>query len=164
MAGSQCVVIDSLMPRRHPSHFSTSQAISLLLSLPRDSSPESNGQNGGPSKPLALGVLTDITHRIEHHELQQDLDAFVPALRSYAKGRELPSRSKQSRTRMGEGSGLRWWAEVWDEDKAERTGRIEVDQSINAAPTEEAVTSSIHVPDIEVAWDGMVIHFDRRTS
>lgn len=187
MAGSDCVVIDSLMPRRHPSHFSTSQAVSLLLSLPQDESRADGGSDepcfapGGPS----LGILTDITHRIEHHALQQDLDTFCSSLKTWIKSTSpSPLANSESKGksngkvqgRRGEGSGARWWAEVWDEDKGEMTGRIEVEprlasklkQDHNAGVSSSAGGSDggdwRHVPDLRVAWDGMVVKFVRQQT
>ncbi|PWN20000.1 hypothetical protein BCV69DRAFT_283524 [Microstroma glucosiphilum] len=187
MAGSDCVVIDSLMPRRHPSHFSTSQAVSLLLSLPQDESRTSGGKNepsfasAGPS----LGILTDITHRIEHHALQQDLDKFCSSLKSWisstspsslATTEQKDTTNGKSRERRGEGSGARWWSEVWDEDKGEMTGRIQVEPSLasklknnQSDGTSNRIGGSAsgderHVPALRVAWDGMVIKFLRQPA
>jgi hypothetical protein len=187
MAGSDCVVIDSLMPRRHPSHFSTSQAVSLLLSLPRDESRADGGSDEPSFAPAgpSLGILTDITHRIEHHALQEDLVCFCSSLKTWisstpasslaASGSKGTSNGK-GQERRGEGSGARWWAEVWDEDKGEMSGRIEVEPSLAFKLKKSQDDSSAtnggggkggderHVPDLRVAWDGMVIKFLRQQA
>lgn len=162
VAGSDCVVIDSLMPRRHPSHFSLSQAISFLLSLPPSSDSEG-------SKRPTLGLLTDLTHRLEHHALQNDLDTFTDDLRRWSSTNTPGTRTNGQR--RGEGSGPRWWAEVWDEDAAEWDGgHIALNEKATAKirstlPANNAEAnqpgSQHHVPDIRVAWDGMVVEFDR---
>ncbi|CAO1616509.1 unnamed protein product [Sympodiomycopsis kandeliae] len=162
MAGSECVVIDALMPSRHPSHFSVSQALSLLLSLPQLT----------PGKPSpSLGILTDLTHRLEHYDLQNQLDAFSTSLKGYAQTASSKVQQFHSK-RRGEGSGPRWWASVWDEDRSERTGRIEIDkpstkETIDFTQLSLGNTSvetsgyTAHVPELKVAWDGMVVDFLR---
>ncbi|CAO1618144.1 unnamed protein product [Parajaminaea phylloscopi] len=173
VAGSECVVIDSLMPRRHASHFSVSQAVSFLLSLPADTktSPDSREQSApGPT----LGILTDLTHRLEHHALQSDLDQFTQDLRTWSRAQPDVWARADAERRRGEGSGPRWWRPVWNEDEAERDeGRIMlnpnrlgegVQHGRGAAmdPADRTSLSSPHVPEIKVAWDGMVLHFEPR--
>lgn len=187
------------MPRRHPSHFSLSQALSFLLSLPQGASTSqmngtSNGNKGGTEGQLELGILTDLTHRLEHHALQEDMDTFVEGLRGWVakkrvqqqqknKGqangvaaeqsqRQVNGRSKKAK-RHGEGSGSRWWAPVWDEEEAEMAGgegRVVLKQEGRDMDEEHGDDNdsidweTIHVPDIVVAFDGMVVDFDRKTG
>lgn len=131
-----------------------SQALSLLLSLP------------GPSP--SLGILTDLTHRLEHHDLQKQLDEFSDALREYTHGGQVSSVSSKAGT--GEGSGRRWWDGVWDEHASEKTGRLVirkeglVNGAENGSHAGDTASTTMAIPDLRVAWDGMVVHFQRSSS
>lgn len=172
VAGSDCVVIDSLMPRRHVSHFSVSQAVSFLLSLP-PSAPSSSEECTSRHRPRPrLGILTDLTHLLEHNALQHDLHAFTKKLRHWRRQKgDCWDPFGRPNERKGEGSGPRWWRSVWDEDEAEQDGgRIALkanavdefvgDQRQGSSSEDGSQTLLPHVPDIRVAWDGMVVDFD----
>lgn len=186
------------MPRRHPSHFSLSQALSFLFSMqsPPVTANDSSGKQeekleGGKQQRLELGILTDLTHRLEHHALQRDVDELVRGLREFVEGRRKRRRSRQGKSGSsegqqqqqqvedqldrlklrpnGEGHARRWWAPVWDEEEAEEPGSagrvlLRPDAGKDEAADDRIDWEAITVPDIVVAFDGMVVDFDRETG
>lgn len=141
----------------------SAQALSLLLSLPQ---PHSN-----PTP--RLGILTDLTHRLEHQDLQDQLNQLRATLQSsIASGNDALTDTGNSNVGRGEGSGPRWWHGLWDEDASEREGRLVLRDSAIAnagyssavANSKQAIKPPASVPDLRVAWDGMVVEFDRTAS
>ncbi|EPQ29119.1 uncharacterized protein PFL1_03407 [Pseudozyma flocculosa PF-1] len=180
MAGSEVIVMDALKMDRHSSHFSFSQALSFLASLPPP--PSSTADGGTASSPPRsnarlpkLGILTDFTHRIEHFATQELLDAWRRGLMDW-QVQQAPAPSE--RAGKGEAGGPRWWDGVWDEADCERRLTIalkgEADKlsrdthgsgdgdGDGAADREAAWRAAPHwIPPVAMSWDGMVIEFQQ---
>jgi phosphoribosyl 1,2-cyclic phosphodiesterase len=169
MRGSQLLVLDALSPYRHPSHFSLSQACSMALSLP-----------GAPEEQPRLALLTDLTHRLNHQHTDAGLQRFTRDLRAWriARGptedeaQKSPPRKNGKRHSRGEGGEPRWWAGAWDErasegrkdglpclEPAAATLVAQQDAELNGAMA-GLMAQQRGVPDIRVAWDGLVVPFD----
>lgn len=172
MSGSQLLVLDSLSPAKHASHFSLTQAVSMALSLPGDEAPR-------------LALLTDLTHRLEHHICDATLRTFVKQLRAWnaetraSAHKAVPTDADESAVGVGEGGVTRWWHGAWDEARSERDGvpRMEkealqlikgtANAALNgaAAAAQEQPATPLEeqndVPDIRISWDGQVVYFER---
>ncbi|SNX86131.1 related to Putative hydrolase C777.06c [Melanopsichium pennsylvanicum] len=139
MRGSQAIVMDALKMDRHLSHFSFSQALSFFASF---------------SPPPALGLLTDFTHRVEHHATQKLVDTWREGMLSA----QLAGKSKEISS-VGEGGGLRWWSDIWDEEENEFNMTIRLKEQ-HPAPDKPAVEKLPHlIPPIRLSWDGLVVRF-----
>ncbi|PWN44742.1 hypothetical protein IE81DRAFT_286629, partial [Ceraceosorus guamensis] len=75
LKGARVLVIDSLSPRRHISHYSLAQAVEESL---RVAALNAEGEQDGPR--LELALLTDLAHGLEHHSTDQALLSFVAGL------------------------------------------------------------------------------------
>lgn len=149
---------------KHPSHFSVPQAISLGLSL------------SNPCPPLLL--LTDLTHKLEHDSLENQLQSFVSNLRKWVSNQPSDQRDirnfeeacnsstsktmTKSKQKLGEGNQPRWWHSIWSEDDSERRLNLDLKSKVDGGldlDLNERVKE--FVPDFHVAFDGMSIDFEK---
>lgn len=158
MRGSQAIVMDALKMDRHLSHFSFSQALSFFASF---------------SPPPALGLLTDFTHRVEHYSTQLLVDTWRNGMLAAQlelqtnEALNLTSRggaatdddSPTNSISMGEGGGVRWWTEVWDEQDNERNMTLRLKRSYKSANEQAARALPYYIPPIKLSWDGLVVTF-----
>lgn len=181
--------MDALKFDRHASHFSLPQALSYLLSLPTTTSQSSQSRT-----PLPLALLTDFTHRIEHHSTEAMIQRWANGLRAWLSNRPGAGIQKtiaangnaNASARKGEAGGPRWWDGVWDEDRSETELKLELEEQnspiagegkgeaalsngSNGSATLNGVHGSgssaePHVPEIHMAWDGMVVRFSREVE
>lgn len=161
MRGSQAIVMDALKMDRHLSHFSFSQALSFFASF---------------SPPPVLGLLTDFTHRIEHTATQRLVDTWRYGMlaaqldSSFNKetggttlnGKNGSFSSSAGRKLRGEGGGLRWWTDIWDEEENEYSMTIRLKKKYSTPAEEVARTAAIYIPPIKLSWDGLVVPFARK--
>jgi len=136
LVGSSVVVLDALKMSRHASHFSIPQAITCFLDLA-----ERHAAAGLP--PAALNLLTDITHRVEHHTTEAQLQALLGGMRDW-----LVERRGAALPRL-------WWREIWDDHLNEATQTLALDKPRAPGPAHPLV------PPTTLAFDGMRIKFVR---
>ncbi|UZJ56234.1 hypothetical protein CBS101457_005554 [Exobasidium rhododendri] len=159
MTGSEVIVLDALKPWRHPSHFSLPQALSFTLSM--------------PSPAPKLSLLTDLTHDLEHHSTERNIQAWrreMEAWKRYLHCSNGEERRRPGQARLGEGGGPRWWAGIWDERQAEVAKPDGLERSIisRAGQQHQGTTPSngtadyYPLPSIHLTFDGMVLHFERQ--
>lgn len=186
MAGSQIVVIDALnrelhisncplilhadfmltyhchsssIAYRHASHFSLSQALSFILSM--------------PSPAPRLSLLTDLTHNLEHYETERNVQSWRSDLQNWRNEQERQGWKEPSIAKVGrgEGGGARWWNGKWDERASEKRGtpltllgdRVQNGTTLQGA-TGATLPSNTSIPHFHVAWDGMVVTFEEEGS
>lgn len=142
MRGSQAVVMDALKMDRHLSHFSFAQALSFFASF---------------SPPPALGLLTDFTHRIEHHETQELVDDWRDGMMAA----QLAGQAREIKA-LGEGGGNKWWTDIWDEQANERDMTIRLRRSYDLFDEKHASKVDHFIPPTKLSWDGLVVRFAPR--
>jgi len=86
----------------------------------------------------------------------------------HCKGKGQPSIDQVG---QGEGGGPRWWAGKWDERKSEQvmqnglkislSSSSSHDCSLESAKAQMDSDSDLTLPRIHVAWDGMIVQFER---
>lgn len=132
--GSDVFVIDGLKMSRHASHYSIPQAITCVLDLCVRAA-----KTGAP--PPSLTLLTDLTHRFEHHALDEAVRRHMNGLRAWAHAHKLDASNAPPR----------WWTEPWDASENEAHERLH----LNSDGTSDE--PSALVPPMRVAFDGAQI-------
>lgn len=135
MRCSEVVILDGLKMSRHASHYSIPQAITTLLELSQEQ------VNGGKKAP-SLAFLTDLTHRVEHHAMEAQVQKLLGGMRAWLHQQSQPAQ-------------YRWWTQIWDDERNEATETLALRDdygSANAHPL---------VPPIHVAWDGLRVDFHK---
>lgn len=132
---------------RHASHFSFAQALAFFALF---------------DPPPSLGLLTDFTHRIEHHKTQELVDEWRNGMNASQQGVLANGRQTMSTNGSDVLGRERWWQSIWDERANERDMTIKLKRSFGQSLDEEAARRVPHyVPPILLAWDGMVVPFRR---
>jgi hypothetical protein len=121
----------SVSGRRHASHFSVAQALQYCLSI----------------KSLELALLTDLTHELEHWELDRQLEVWQKGMGNAA--HMIGARENQNNSREP------WWRGLWDEDACERYGVLEL---LTSLPPQ----AGTKFPVFRVAYDRQLIGFKPR--
>ncbi|CEH12588.1 Beta-lactamase-like [Ceraceosorus bombacis] len=127
LKGTRVLVIDSLSPRRHISHYSLAQAVEESLRVAA-----LNADGGQDGRRLELALVTDLAHGLEHHATDHALLSFVAGLRvrhSQQHSRKRPDLSlsdaiaqepisagaKRAEERADEKVAEEmWWLQHWD--------------------------------------------------
>lgn len=146
LAGASVLVLDALKMDRHLSHFSFSQALSYVCSLPH-TAPE-------------LVLLTDFTHRVEHHATQALLHRWRTGLLNWA----ADAKTTLTPSGKGEAGGPRWWHGAWDERACEAALTVRLEPAAEAHASQPANedawrTSPHYIPPVLMAWDGLALSF-----
>lgn len=124
-----------------------------------------------------LSLLTDLTHNLEHHQTEADIQYWREELKSWLLDQKKLHSTPDSLHSDGTRSDSRWWSPKWNEAKAESLPRTKPSRSLlqsSILPTQPSASRGdrssednfrrvldlpSYLPDIHVAWDGLVVHF-----
>lgn len=139
VVGSDVFILDGLKMKRHKSHFSIPQAIACVLDLSIR-----HAQCNLP--PPTLTLITDITHRLEHHETSAQLQRHMQGLAAWLFEHNIDAKSALPE----------WWKTIWDELENEEHERLRLSVS--------CTTDKSHplVPSMDIAYDGAQICTSKR--
>lgn len=134
MAGSQLLVLDALNMYRHPSHFSIPQAITTVLELSMR------------AHPPQLALFVDMTHRVEYHATEQQLQELLTRLRAFRSSLPGPVDSA-------------WWVKAWDADANEAQAFLALRPDVRTMP--ESGPPCSEVPSMHLAVDRLRVLFSK---
>ena len=141
VVGSDLFILDGLKMNRHTSHFSIPQAITCTLDLCMR---HAHRQLSPPS----LTVLTDITHRLEHHSTESQIVTLLDGLAAWLHQQGWSATNAPSR----------WWTRIWDEQENELHERLQLTPLSSSLSIKHAHPL---VPDMRVAYDGARVTISR---
>ncbi|WFD36043.1 hypothetical protein MCUN1_002914 [Malassezia cuniculi] len=130
MIGSTAIVLDALMMRPHPSHYSVPQAIEYALGFADQQSAQGQG--------VPLVLFTDVCHRMEHHSFEASVQQFLAGLNAY-------------REKHQDATGA-WWEEIWDARENEESLELRL-------RSDPGAMQQRCLPEMHVTYDGLCIDF-----